>query len=81
MRKIIGYTSGVFDLLHAGHSNFIKSCQAQCDELIIGIDSDQRVKNNKGAHRPIQPQSTRLIKLSKLNKNVFFKKARKLYIY
>ncbi|MGE7958551.1 adenylyltransferase/cytidyltransferase family protein [Pseudomonas sp. NPDC089530] len=71
----IGYTSGVFDLLHMGHKNFISSCQKQCDILIIGVDSDQRVKEQKGDQRPIQHQNVRITEVSRLNEYTFLKNA------
>ncbi|EJU9788322.1 adenylyltransferase/cytidyltransferase family protein, partial [Vibrio vulnificus] len=41
---IIGYTSGVFDMFHIGHSNFLEECRKYCDILYVAVDSDNRVK-------------------------------------
>lgn len=43
-KKIIGYTSGVFDLFHIGHLNIIKNCKKFCDYLIVGVSTDKLVR-------------------------------------
>lgn len=52
-KKTVGLTSGVFDLFHILHLNYITRCREQCDFLIVGIDSDDLVKATKGPERPI----------------------------
>jgi len=49
-KKIIGYTTGVFDLFHIGHLNIIKKAKKKCDFLIIAISSDElcfKIKKKK----------------------------------
>ena len=47
------WTNGCFDILHPGHIELFKACKALGDRLIVGIDSDEKVKNDKGDLRPI----------------------------
>lgn len=58
--KTIGFTSGVFDLLHAGHVDYLEKAKALCDILIVGLNSDASVRAYKGQNRPIVPQDQRL---------------------
>lgn len=44
---IIGYTSGVFDLFHIGHLNILNNCKSMCDKLIVGVSTDELVKEYK----------------------------------
>jgi rfaE bifunctional protein nucleotidyltransferase chain/domain len=51
--RVIGYTSGVFDLLHPGHVDYLAKARQACDVLVVGVNSDASVRVNKGANRPI----------------------------
>lgn len=62
----IGFTNGCFDLLHKGHIHSISTAKNKCDYLIIGINSDKSIGIIKGPNRPIDNQSMRIFKLSKL---------------
>ena len=44
---IVGYTTGVFDLFHKGHVNFLKAAKAFCDHLIVGTTTDELAKQEK----------------------------------
>lgn len=57
--KVVGLTSGCFDLLHFYHLNYLERCKAQCDFLIVGVDSDELVYNNK-KKTPMIPQHHRM---------------------
>jgi len=43
----IGYTCGVFDVLHDGHLNLLENCKKMCDYLIVGVCNDDYVNNVK----------------------------------
>ena len=43
----VGYTQGVYDMFHIGHLNLINQAKEYCDYLIVGINSDNLVKEYK----------------------------------
>ena len=57
--KKIGFTSGTFDLLHPGHVAYLEQAAAECDVLIVGVNSDHSVRSYKGEGRPICPEVDR----------------------
>jgi len=64
--KIVGFTNGCFDILHVGHVQMLEYIKKNCDYLVIGIDSDRRVKENKGEERPLNTEDDRLYMLESL---------------
>ncbi len=56
---IIGYTTGVYDMFHAGHLNLIRRARAECDRLIVGVTTDEIVQTRK-KKAPIVPFSERV---------------------
>lgn len=54
----IGYTDGVYDLFHIGHLNMIEAAKKQCEYLIVGVHSDEVVRQYK-YHYPIIPEVER----------------------
>jgi D-beta-D-heptose 7-phosphate kinase/D-beta-D-heptose 1-phosphate adenosyltransferase len=64
--KSVVFTNGVFDLLHVGHLRYLQQARALGDALIVGLNSDRSVRANKGAGRPITPETERAEILSAL---------------
>jgi rfaE bifunctional protein nucleotidyltransferase chain/domain len=58
-RKKVAFTNGCFDLLHRGHVHVLREARACGDVLIVGINSDESVKQIKGPTRPVLPESDR----------------------
>ena len=61
------YTTGVFDLLHYGHINFLTRASSYGDSLVVGLVADEAVKKQKGKDRPVlsYPERYRLLKALK----------------
>ena len=53
-------TSGSFDILHEGHSMYLEAARRFGDFLIVGLDSDEKIRDRKGPHRPAVPEMERL---------------------
>lgn len=51
-RKVV-FTNGCFDILHAGHVDYLNKAAQMGDILIVGMNSDASVRNIKGEKRPI----------------------------
>jgi D-glycero-beta-D-manno-heptose 1-phosphate adenylyltransferase len=64
--KKIVLTQGSFDLVHIGHARYCEKAKSYGDLLIVGVDSDEKVRKRKGQHRPIVPQNERMEMLTHL---------------
>jgi rfaE bifunctional protein nucleotidyltransferase chain/domain len=51
--------NGCFDLIHVGHIRYLEGARALGDVLVVGINSDEQVKQLKGASRPLTPERER----------------------
>ena len=58
-KKIIGYTTGVYDMFHIGHLHLLKKAKNRCDFLIVGVSTDELVLSYKNK-TPIIPFEHRL---------------------
>lgn len=58
----VGFTNGVFDILHLGHVDYLSKAAAQVDALVIGLNADSSVRRlgkGRGEERPIHPEAAR----------------------
>ena len=53
------FVSGNFNVIHPGHQRLLKFAKGLGDKLIVGIDSDEKVKKDKGKFRPINTMRDR----------------------
>jgi D-glycero-beta-D-manno-heptose 1-phosphate adenylyltransferase len=62
--KGLGYsvvlTSGSFDLIHLGHVKYLARAKELGDILVVGVDSDAKIRRRKGEDRPMVPEQERL---------------------
>lgn len=54
-----GYTTGVYDMFHIGHLNVLENAKKYCDELVVGVSTDELVREYKG-HDTIIPFEERI---------------------
>jgi rfaE bifunctional protein nucleotidyltransferase chain/domain len=66
-QKVVAWTNGCFDILHAGHIQSLQEARRLGDTLIVGLNSDASVRRLKGSTRPIFPQRERAMMLAALS--------------
>jgi D-beta-D-heptose 7-phosphate kinase/D-beta-D-heptose 1-phosphate adenosyltransferase len=64
-RKIV-FTNGCFDVLHAGHVQYLREARAQGDILVVGLNSDSSVQMLKGPTRPVNKIDARSVVIAGL---------------
>ncbi len=65
-RKTIVFTNGVFDILHAGHVDYLEKARSLGDFLIVALNTDETVRSLKGETRPVNTLEDRLRVMSAL---------------
>lgn len=53
------FTNGCFDILHAGHVDYLEQAKGLGDKLVVGLNSDSSVKSIKGETRPVTQEEAR----------------------
>lgn len=62
----VTWLNGCFDVLHAGHIQLFKKAWEQGGDVIVGIDSDERIRQMKGNSRPVNTLANRIIFLQSI---------------
>jgi D-beta-D-heptose 7-phosphate kinase/D-beta-D-heptose 1-phosphate adenosyltransferase len=62
----LAFTNGCFDVLHAGHVQYLHEARAQADFLVVGLNDDAGVRALKGPGRPVNPVESRALVLAGL---------------
>jgi D-beta-D-heptose 7-phosphate kinase / D-beta-D-heptose 1-phosphate adenosyltransferase len=65
--KTVVFTNGVFDILHAGHVQFLRQAKELADVLVVGVNSDRSTKRLKGKRRPINSERDRMALVAALD--------------
>ena len=65
--KTIVFTSGIFDVLHAGHVQLLRQARALGDVLVVGLNSDRSVQQLKGKGLPLTSARDRAALVAALN--------------
>lgn len=65
--KRIVFTNGCFDILHAGHAQYLRRAASLGDLLFVGLNSDASVRRLKGEGRPVQKAADRAYLLASLS--------------
>lgn len=62
--KKIVFTNGCFDIIHRGHIDYLSKAADEGEILIIGLNTDESVRNLKGSQRPINDELSRALILA-----------------
>jgi len=60
------FVNGCFDVLHVGHVRLFKFAKKLADQLIVAVDSDERIRGSKGLDRPYNNLEDRIEMLSSI---------------
>lgn len=57
--RTVAFTNGCFDILHAGHLDYLARIKRKAEVLIVAVNSDSSVRRLKGKGRPVVPANER----------------------
>lgn len=66
VNRVVVFTTGCYDVIHAGHIRHLEESKAHGTKLIVGLNSDTSVNRLKGIDRPFNPQAQREVVLRAL---------------
>ncbi len=64
--RVVVFTNGCFDVLHAGHVDYLEAARSLGDLLAVGLNGDSSMRRIKGPERPLNPESDRAAVLAGL---------------
>ncbi|HCU85892.1 MAG TPA: ADP-heptose synthase [Verrucomicrobiales bacterium] len=64
--RTVAATNGCFDILHAGHVEYLQAARNEADALLVGLNSDRSIGELKGPERPIHTEADRATVLAAL---------------
>lgn len=65
-RKKVVFTNGCFDIIHAGHIDYLNKAKSSGDILVVGLNSDASIRRIKGENRPVINEEERAYTLANL---------------
>ena len=63
---VVVFTNGCFDILHAGHAEYLEKAKRLGTKLVVAVNSDSSIRTLKGLKRPINNERERIKLLSSL---------------
>ena len=57
--RSVAFANGCFDIIHVGHVRYLEGAATEADLLVVGLNSDDSVRELKGEGRPVMPEDER----------------------